>query len=363
LLVLFFILSSTFLTIVTSPLAISLLPALCYQSPVNFFISTPSIMSTWTPLAELAPSTPKWLSLKVRKLMCPSWTGGKMQEGALPSKHWNLGFCSAVTPSNNNDTYNNNSDYDQTCVASEGSTITIDSPSSVSNLNLASDNTSSLACDPPSSPEAVRAVNPALIEMPPNERRKIRKSPDDCHILIRWSQLAALVKKNFSCNCGEPIKHFDRQTIGIGTALDFRCQLCNKNASALADWSSYVEQNAEKTFLYRDRRIDNYKMNWPLIMCTQLMGESQIGGSIIGMFLDLMREAFQNSWRPMEDLLGVQQEEIGHQCCNLNLLKEMMGEIVSCMKMSKCGTQLMSLTIWDGKNPRKLMTPSLAMAL
>jgi hypothetical protein len=57
------------------------------------------------------------------------------------------------------------------------------------------------------------------------------------------------------------------------------------------------------------------------------MGESRIGGSIIGMFLDLTREAFQNSWGPMEDLLGVQQEEIGRQCCNLNLLKEMMGEI------------------------------------
>jgi hypothetical protein len=57
------------------------------------------------------------------------------------------------------------------------------------------------------------------------------------------------------------------------------------------------------------------------------MGESQIGGSIIGLFLDLMREAFQNSWGPMEDLLGVQQEEIGCQCCNLNLLKEMMGKI------------------------------------
>jgi hypothetical protein len=47
----------------------------------------------------------------------------------------------------------------------------------------------------------------------------------------------------------------------------------------------------------------------------------------MGMFLDLMREAFQNSWAPMEDLLGVQQRELGKQCCNLKLLKETMGKI------------------------------------
>jgi hypothetical protein len=172
----------------------------------------------------------------------------------------------------------------------------------------------------------VRDVNPVLIETPPNERRKMRKSPDNFHILIRWLQLTTMVKNNFSCNCGEPIKHFNRCTIGIATELDFRCQSCNKNVSALANWSSYIEQNAEKTNLYRERCINNYEMNWRLIMCTQLMGESQIGGSIIGMFLDLTR-AFRNSWRPIEDLLGVQQEERGRQCCNLNLLKEMMGEI------------------------------------
>jgi hypothetical protein len=45
------------------------------------------------------------------------------------------------------------------------------------------------------------------------------------------------------------------------------------------------------------------------------MGESQlVDGSFIKMFLDLMREAFQNSWGPMEDLLGMQQREIGKEC-------------------------------------------------
>jgi hypothetical protein len=44
-------------------------------------------------------------------------------------------------------------------------------------------------------------------------------------------------------------------------------------------------------------------------MATQLMGESEVGGPIIGMFLDLTREAFQNSWSPMEYLMGVEQRE------------------------------------------------------
>jgi hypothetical protein len=62
-------------------------------------------------------------------------------------------------------------------------------------------------------------------------------------------------------------------------------------------------------------------------MATQLMGESQVGGSIIGtMLLDLTREAFRNSWASMEDILGFEQREIGRQCCHLNLiLKETMG--------------------------------------
>ncbi len=62
-------------------------------------------------------------------------------------------------------------------------------------------------------------------------------------------------------------------------------------------------------------------------MTTQLIGESQMAGSIIGMFLDLTREAFRNNWTRMEDLLGVQHETIGRECCNLNLLKETMGKI------------------------------------
>ena len=54
----------------------------------------------------------------------------------------------------------------------------------------------------------------------------------------------------------------------------------------------YLEQKSDTTFIRRERRVDNYDLNWRLIMATHLMGESQVGGSIIGMFLDLTREAF-----------------------------------------------------------------------
>jgi hypothetical protein len=53
-------------------------------------------------------------------------------------------------------------------------------------------------------------------------------------------------------------------------------------------------------------------------MATQLMGESQVGGSIIGLFLDLSREAFCNAWAPMEDALGVEQRKIGQEVVDFN---------------------------------------------
>ncbi len=100
-----------------------------------------------------------------------------MQEDALLSKHWNLGFCLAVvTPNNNGD---NSNDDEHSSVASKGSTITILSKSTpASNSNLPSVVVpSSLVCP----------INPALIEMPPKKRKKVRQSPDNCPILIRWS--------------------------------------------------------------------------------------------------------------------------------------------------------------------------------
>jgi hypothetical protein len=79
-------------------------------------------------------------------------------------------------------------------------------------------------------------------------------------------------------------------------------------------------------FICRERRIDNYELQWHLVMATQLMGESQVGGSIIGLFLDLTREAFQNIWSPMEDALSIKQPLIGQEVVDSNLLKETMGK-------------------------------------
>jgi hypothetical protein len=67
------------------------------------------------------------------------------------------------------------------------------------------------------------------------------------------------------------------------------------------------------------------------MMATQLMGESQVGGSIICLFLDLTREAFRNAWVPMEDALGLQQQRIGQDVVDNNLIKETVGkEAVLC---------------------------------
>ena len=50
-------------------------------------------------------------------------------------------------------------------------------------------------------------------------------------------------------------------------------------------------------------------------MATQLMGKSQVGGSIIGMFLDLTREAFRSNWALMEEVMSGEQVRIGSECC------------------------------------------------
>jgi hypothetical protein len=56
-----------------------------------------------------------------------------------------------------------------------------------------------------------------------------------------------------------------------------------------------MEEKLDHDFIRRERSIDNYILIWRLLMATQLMGESQVGGSIIGLFLDLSREAFRNA--------------------------------------------------------------------
>jgi hypothetical protein len=41
------------------------------------------------------------------------------------------------------------------------------------------------------------------------------------------------------------------------------------------------------------------------------MGESQVGGSIIGLMLDITRDAFRSNWTLMEEALGLEQIKIG----------------------------------------------------
>jgi hypothetical protein len=65
-------------------------------------------------------------------------------------------------------------------------------------------------------------------------------------------------------------------------------------------------------------------------MATQLMGESQVGGSIIGLFLDLTREAFHNACSPMEDALSVEQQKIGQEVVDFNLNQETFGKVEIC---------------------------------
>jgi hypothetical protein len=76
------------------------------------------------------------------------------------------------------------------------------------------------------------------------------------------------------------------------------------------------------------RRVDYYELNWRLIMATELLGESQVGGSIIGLMLDLTTDAFRNKWAEMELQLVVGKVNIGKRIVAWNLKKETIGKVV-----------------------------------
>jgi hypothetical protein len=253
------------------------------------------------------------LSREAKQLLCVNGYGGRMEYGK--SNAWNLDFGAVVAADLESD--------DESSIASNGSQITIEENSI--HTNFATITTSGATITPSSPHVPVRTIDFALEETPPEARKLTRKPPSDCHVLVRWSQLVQFLQSSFICKCGKPIVQLERRTIGIATEIDFCCRSCHNKGAVLADRRNHVEDNAESNFIRRERRVDSYEMNWRLVMATQLMGESQVGGSIISMFLDLSREAFRNSWSPMEDLLGVEQREIGRQCCNLNLMKETMG--------------------------------------
>jgi hypothetical protein len=71
-----------------------------------------------------------------------------------------------------------------------------------------------------------------------------------------------------------------------------------------------------------EERIDYYKLDYRLIMATELLGESQVGGSIIGLVLDLTTYAFRNNWTQMELQLRVEQVIIGKIIMVCNVKKE-----------------------------------------
>jgi hypothetical protein len=257
--------------------------------------------------------------LELRKLTCGSGRGGRMEFGT--DSTWNLSPCQPASDYEVSD-----EDNDDDSLASDGSritTTTLDPSTPTSSLNVTID-AAVVTPEMPASPLASRAV---LDETPPEKRGPHRKLPDDCHVIIRWSELSNLIKHNMVCSgCGNTIINFDRRTVGIATEIDFSCK-CRETYTAFADRSDYMLEQSEKTGLIRrERRIDNYELNWRLLMATQLMGESQIGGSIIGLFLDLTREAFRNAWSPMEDALGVQQRKIGQDVVDFNLNQETMGK-------------------------------------
>jgi hypothetical protein len=62
-------------------------------------------------------------------------------------------------------------------------------------------------------------------------------------------------------------------------------------------------------------------------MATELLGESQVGGSIIWLMLDLTTSVFRNRWTEMELQLGVGQVNIGKRIVAWNLKKEKLGKV------------------------------------
>jgi hypothetical protein len=83
-------------------------------------------------------------------------------------------------------------------------------------------------------------------------------------------------------------------------------------------------------------QVDYYELNWRLIMATELLGESRVRGSIIGLMLDLTTGAFRNKWTEMELQLGVEQVNIGNIIVAWNLKKETIGKVaVLCNGVAK----------------------------
>ena len=79
--------------------------------------------------------------------------------------------------------------------------------------------------------------------------------------------------------------------------------------------------------MWRRNRVDCFQLNWRLVLATQLIGESQVGGSIISTMLDLGRDAFWSNWVKLGDTTSVAEWKIGARVANLNLKKETLGKV------------------------------------
>jgi hypothetical protein len=121
------------------------------------------------------------------------------------------------------------------------------------------------------------------------------------------------------------VASFERRTFGIATEIDFSCSVCKAFETARALRKDYVVNDSMET----DPRtqVDYYKLYWRLIMATELLGESQVEGSSIGLMLDLTTGAFRNKWTKMELQLGVEQVSIGKRIVVWNLKKETIGKV------------------------------------
>jgi ribosomal protein L37AE/L43A len=184
---------------------------------------------------------------------------------------WNLD-CQMEAEAKDTSDLDDEEDDDE-IVASEGSSITLNNSDSTTIIPTSSNGPASL-------PNAILALQ----ETPERDQKKKRKAPVDCHVLIRWSALQELVTKNMACaTCGTAITRFVRRTVGIATELDFDCRKCKTTATAHALRSEYELEKDKDDFIRRERRINFYELNYRLILATQLMGESQIGGSILGL--------------------------------------------------------------------------------
>jgi hypothetical protein len=262
--------------------------------------------------------------MAVSKLLA-SGQGGRLELDVAP---WKLDHCHPVSPGE----WESDDDYtDNESVASKDSSITsvidslvINDPANSPTNGLVMPGSPTLNTTTrvmPGSPAV--AVDFALQDTPTDGQHKKRKAPDDCHALIQWLELQNLVKAHMACaKCDKAIT--------LATELDFQCTSCKSYATAHALRSDYVlEQSEKEDFICRESRMDSYELKWRFILATQLIGESQVCGSIIGLMLDLARDAFQNVWLLMEEALGMEHIKIGGRFADFNLKKDAMGTKVA----------------------------------